>query len=68
VGFDVEIGAASGAAAKARALFKGMFERSESNVQKGRFAQALAARIEDDKLDVVVPEYIISAVKHVSAK
>jgi putative ATP-dependent endonuclease of OLD family len=63
-----EVNVASGDAAKARVLFKGMFERSESNVQKGRFAQALAAKIEDDKLDVVVPEYIISAVKHVSAR
>jgi hypothetical protein len=28
----------------------------------------LAAKIEDDKLGVVVPKYIISAVKHVTTK
>lgn len=50
---------------KATALFKGMFERGENNVQKGKFAQALAARIVDDKLEVVVPSYIEDAVKHV---
>lgn len=49
---------------KATALFKGMFERSSGNVQKGRFAQALAARILDDDLDVHVPSYIEDAVKH----
>lgn len=63
-----EIAAVTEDAQKARLLFKGMFERSENNVQKGRFAQALAAKIEDDNLDVVVPEYIVNAVKHVSTQ
>ncbi|MCA0302417.1 MAG: ATP-dependent endonuclease [Proteobacteria bacterium] len=50
--------------AKAKALFCGMFERPESNVQKGKFAQALAAKIEDEKLPFVVPDYIQSAIRH----
>ena len=65
---ELEVAEASDDAAKARALFRGMFERSEGNVQKGRFAQALAAKIEDDKLEVVVPDYIAAAVTHVSKK
>ena len=54
--------------AKATALFKGMFERVESNVQKGKFAQALAARIMDDQLEIAVPEYIAAAIRHVCKK
>jgi putative ATP-dependent endonuclease of OLD family len=65
---ETEVNDAGDDAARARVLFKGMFERSEGNVQKGRFAQALAAKIEDDKLDIVVPDYIVAAVKHVSQK
>lgn len=49
---------------KATALFKGMFERDQNNVQKGRFAQALAARIEDDDLEIEVPSYLLEAIKH----
>lgn len=49
---------------KAMALFKGIFERPQNNVQKGKFAQALAAKIIDDNLDVEVPSYIHEAVKH----
>ena len=30
--------------------------------------QALAAKIEDDNLEVVVPDYIVEAVTHVSKK
>jgi putative ATP-dependent endonuclease of OLD family len=63
---EVDVNAATGDAGKAQTLFKGMFERTEGNVQKGRFAQALAARIEDDKLEIVVPDYIIAAVTHAS--
>jgi putative ATP-dependent endonuclease of OLD family len=63
---EVIVAGATGDAAKAQALFKGVFERSEGNVQKGRFAQALAARIEDDELDIIVPDYIVAAVKHAS--
>lgn len=65
---ETAVNLAADDAAKAKALFKGMFERSEGNVQKGRFAQALAARIEDDKLDIVVPEYLVKAVEHASQK
>ena len=65
---EVTVNAAANDAAKAKALFKGMFERSEGNVQKGRFAQALAAKIEDDKIEIVVPDYILAAVKHASQK
>ena len=54
--------------AKATALFKGMFERAESNVQKGKFAQALAAKIVDDQLEIAVPEYIAAAIRHVCQK
>jgi len=56
--------AAQGEAAKARALFSGMFERAQNNVQKGRFSQALAQVIvEGDKF--VVPDYIREAIAHV---
>ena len=58
------VAAETGDAAKAKALFRGMFERKDNNVQKGKFAQALAARVEDDKLEIVVPEYIALAIKH----
>lgn len=50
---------------KAAAIFKGMFERTSNNVQKGRFAQALAARVVDDNLSIRVPGYIEDAIKHV---
>ena len=63
---EADVAAATVDAAKAKALFRGMFERSQNNVQKGRFAQALAAKIEDEKLDIVVPDYIAHAVKHVT--
>jgi putative ATP-dependent endonuclease of OLD family len=55
--------AAEGDAAKARALFSGMFERSQNNVQKGRFGQALAQVIADGA-DCVVPDYIRDAIAH----
>ncbi|WP_284109165.1 ATP-dependent nuclease [Acinetobacter pittii] len=55
---------------KARALFSGMFESSKnmsSNVQKGKFSQALAEVLTDPKgsMSCVVPEYIINAIEHV---
>jgi putative ATP-dependent endonuclease of OLD family len=62
---ETDVAVATGNAAKAKILFQGMFERPQNNVQKGRFAQALAATIEDKKLDIVVPSYIADAVKHV---
>lgn len=51
---------------KAEALFRGMFERPQENVSKGKFAQALAAQIQDNKLDFESPEYIRKAIEHVS--
>lgn len=64
----VEVNAAESDADKARTLFKGMFERGKkkSNVQKGRFSQALAQTISEKKnADFVVPDYIQNAIKHV---
>lgn len=55
--------AAEGDAAKARALFSGMFERPQNNVQKGRFGQALA-QVFADGAACVVPDYIRSAIAH----
>lgn len=51
---------------KAEALFTGMFERpkGKTNVQKGAFAQALAAQIEDNSLKIETPTYIRDAVMH----
>ena len=63
---EAQVAAETDDAAKARVLFSGMFERRDNNVQKGRFAQALATRIEDDALEIVVPDYILDAVKHVT--
>jgi putative ATP-dependent endonuclease of OLD family len=48
---------------KARALFRGMFERDQNNVQKGRFGQALAQVISDGTA-CTVPSYIVRAVEH----
>lgn len=49
-----------------QALFTGMFERpkGKKNVQKGAFAQALAAQIEDNNLEIEIPAYIRDAVMH----
>jgi putative ATP-dependent endonuclease of OLD family len=54
----------TGDAAQAKALFRGMFERDQNNVQKGKFAQALAAAIQDEMLPITIPSYIRSAVEH----
>lgn len=51
-------------AAKAKALFCGMFERSKNNVQKGSFAQALAQVISDKDVPFTVPAYIQAAIQH----
>jgi putative ATP-dependent endonuclease of OLD family len=59
----VAVEAAEGDAAKARALFSGMFERPQNNVQKGRFGQALAQVIADGAA-CVVPDYIREAITH----
>lgn len=55
--------AAQDDAAKARALFSGMFERPQNNVQKGRFGQALT-QVFADGAACVVPEYISSAISY----
>jgi putative ATP-dependent endonuclease of OLD family len=55
--------AAQGDAAKARALFSGMFERPQNNVQKGRFGQALAQVIANGAA-CVAPDYIREAIAH----
>lgn len=58
------IDAEVGDAAKAKALFCGMFERPKNNVQKGSFAQSLAEVISDDKVAFIVPPYIEAAIQH----
>lgn len=58
------VNAAESDAAKARALFSGMFERPQNNVQKGRFGQALAQVIANGA-GCVVPNYILQAIVHV---
>jgi len=52
---------------KAKELFKGMFKRDEgADVQKGRYAQALAAAIAAEKGKVEVPPYIKDALDFVT--
>ena len=63
---EARVLAETGDSAKARALFSGMFERSQNNVQKGRFAQALAAELEEEGCAFAVPDYIRKAIEHVS--
>jgi len=55
--------AAQDDAAKARALFSGMFERPQNNVQKGRFGQTLA-QVFADGAACAVPDYISNAIVH----
>jgi putative ATP-dependent endonuclease of OLD family len=57
------VDAAPDDATKARALFTGMFERKQNNVQKGRFGQALAQVLSDDAA-CKVPDYIRDAIAH----
>lgn len=61
---EATVNAATDDAAKARALFCGMFERSKNNVQKGSFAQSLAQVISDTSVPFVVPDYIQRAIQH----
>ena len=61
---QASVDAAAGNAAKARALFSGMFERKQNNVQKGRFGQALAQAFSEPGAVCVVPAYIRDAVAH----
>ncbi|WP_321883297.1 ATP-dependent nuclease [Paraburkholderia bannensis] len=58
------VDAETGDAAKAKALFCGMFERPKNNVQKGSFAQSLAHVISDDTQAFTVPAYIQEAIQH----
>jgi putative ATP-dependent endonuclease of the OLD family len=60
----VTVDAAPDDAAKARALFSGMFERRQNNVQKGRYAQALAQVLADKTVKCNTPDYIVEAIKH----
>lgn len=60
---EATVNAAPDDAAKARALFTGMFERKQSNVQKGRFGQALA-QVFADGAACTVPSYIQDAINH----
>ncbi len=61
---QAEVDAAVDDAAKARALFTGMFERKQDNVRKGRFGQALAQAFSEPGAACVVPEYIRAAIVH----
>ena len=63
LGISVE--AEIGDAAKAKALFCGMFERKQKNVQKGSFAQSLAQVISDGTVPFNVPPYIQDAIQYV---
>jgi putative ATP-dependent endonuclease of OLD family len=67
IGIEVETSviAATEEAAKAKALFSGMFERSSGNVSKGRFGQALAQELSDASVACDVPPYIQKAIEHV---
>lgn len=49
---------------RAKALFRGMFERPQNNVQKGRFGQALAQAFLEEGAACAVPQYIRDAVEH----
>ncbi|WP_019937820.1 ATP-dependent endonuclease [Bordetella sp. FB-8] len=64
---ETAVNAATGDADKARLLFSGMFERTQSNVQKGRFGQALA-QVLTEGAACTVPEYIRLAIEHACQK
>jgi putative ATP-dependent endonuclease of OLD family len=65
-GLEGVVNVAPDDAAKARALFCGMFERpsTQKNVQKGRFGQSLAYVIGEGAA-CEVPPYILDAIAHV---
>lgn len=62
-GVDAAVAGAADDAAKAKVLFRGMFEREQNNVQKGRFGQALAQVLAEGAA-CKVPDYILYAIKH----
>lgn len=66
IGADLStfVSGAGDAAAKARVLFTGMFERPQNNVQKGRYGQALAEALAKPKATKKVPKYILDAIAH----
>lgn len=64
---EADVALAVGNQAKAETLFRGMFERKSANVSKGRFAQALASQVQDNKAEIEAPGYILAAIKHVCA-
>lgn len=64
---ETTVNAATGDADKARLLFSGMFERTQNNVQKGRFGQALAQVLAEGAA-CTVPEYIRLAIEHACQK
>jgi hypothetical protein len=47
-------------------LFIGMFKRDEGPIQKGRYAQALAAAISADQGEIQMPAYIKEALDFVT--
>lgn len=58
---------ASGEAERPKVLFKGLFQREEgADVQKGRYAQALAAVIANAESPVAMPPYIKAALEFVT--
>jgi putative ATP-dependent endonuclease of OLD family len=61
---DATVAALTGAPARARALFSGMFEREQNNVQKGKFGQALAQALLAPGATRKVPQYILEAIAH----
>lgn len=66
-GLEAAVAAAGTEAEKAKILFRGMFERPSNNVQKGRFAQALAQIFSEAGAGCEVPQYIRNAIEHVCA-
>jgi putative ATP-dependent endonuclease of the OLD family len=65
---QAEVDAATGDDEKAKALFRGMFQRGEgkTKVQKGRFSQLLAYEIVESKDAVQIPPYLSNALKFVT--
>lgn len=62
---EVTVAGKVGDGEQAKALFCGMFERKQNNVQKGSFAQSLAQVISDKTVPFKVPAYIQAAIEHV---
>ena len=62
-GVEAQVDAAPDDAAKAKALFRGMFDHDQNNVQKGRFGQSLAQVLAEGAA-CTVPSYILDAIKH----